>query len=49
MLENPEKATSMVPTLTTHYGHKALMTMFEAVKKIPSTKSIAAKLEVEQI
>ncbi|KAL4140099.1 hypothetical protein PRNP1_015174 [Phytophthora ramorum] len=46
---NPEKATSMIPTLTAYYGETLLFKMLDADKKLDVTKSIATKLEAQQL
>uniref|UniRef100_H3H5M3 RxLR effector PexRD54 WY domain-containing protein n=1 Tax=Phytophthora ramorum TaxID=164328 RepID=H3H5M3_PHYRM len=46
---NPEKATSMIPTLTAYYGETLLFKMLDADKKSDVTKSIATKLEAQQL
>ncbi|KAH7491196.1 RxLR effector protein [Phytophthora ramorum] len=46
---NPEKAASTIPTLTTYYGDDILFKMLDAAKKSDETKSIATKLEAQQL
>uniref|UniRef100_H3H3I5 RxLR effector PexRD54 WY domain-containing protein n=1 Tax=Phytophthora ramorum TaxID=164328 RepID=H3H3I5_PHYRM len=46
---NPEKAASTIPTLTTYYGDDILFKMLDAAKKSDETKSIATKLETQQL
>uniref|UniRef100_H3GXM3 RxLR effector PexRD54 WY domain-containing protein n=1 Tax=Phytophthora ramorum TaxID=164328 RepID=H3GXM3_PHYRM len=46
---NPEKAASTIPTLTTYYHDDILFKMLDAAKKSDKTKSIATKLEAQQL
>ncbi|KAL4140100.1 hypothetical protein PRNP1_015176 [Phytophthora ramorum] len=46
---NPDKAASTIPTLTTYYGDDILFKMLDAAKKSDETKSIATKLEAQQL
>ncbi|POM81283.1 RxLR effector candidate precursor [Phytophthora palmivora] len=48
-VKHPGKAKSMLPTLTTQYGDKGLAKMLEAAKQVESTKSVATKLQSEQM
>ncbi|POM64586.1 Avirulence protein (Avh), partial [Phytophthora palmivora] len=47
--KNPDKAKSMLPTLMTQYNDEALSKMLEAAKQVESTKSVATKLQSEQM
>ncbi|POM68823.1 Hypothetical protein PHPALM_14961, partial [Phytophthora palmivora] len=45
--KNPTKGISAISTLTTLYGDDALFKMIEAAKKVPSTETLATKLQTE--
>ncbi|KAK1941024.1 hypothetical protein P3T76_007730 [Phytophthora citrophthora] len=47
--KNPTKKTSLVATLTAHYGDDGLAKIVEAAKQVPSTATIAKRLQTEQI
>ncbi|KAG7389266.1 hypothetical protein PHYPSEUDO_010824 [Phytophthora pseudosyringae] len=47
--ENPKKQTTLIKTLTTHYGDEALAKIIEAAKQMPSTATIAKRLQSEQL
>ncbi|KAL3663839.1 hypothetical protein V7S43_011252 [Phytophthora oleae] len=47
--KNPTKKTSVVATLTTHYGDDGLAKIIEAAKQVPSTATMAKRLQGEQI
>ncbi|KAG6955565.1 hypothetical protein JG688_00011821 [Phytophthora aleatoria] len=46
---NPKKQTSLIKTLTIHYGDEGLAKIIQAAKQIPSTASIAKRLQTEQL
>ncbi|ETL86276.1 hypothetical protein L917_14285 [Phytophthora nicotianae] len=45
---NPKKQTSLIKTLTAHYGDEALVKMIDAAKQVPSTATFAKRLQTEQ-
>ncbi|KAI9982470.1 hypothetical protein PInf_008413 [Phytophthora infestans] len=46
---NPKKQTSLIRTLTTHYGDEALAKMVVAAKQVPDTATFAKRLQTEQL
>ncbi|KAH7462059.1 RxLR effector protein PSR2 [Phytophthora ramorum] len=47
--QNPTKKTTLVATLTAHYGDEGLAKLVEAAKLVPTTKQFAKRLETEQV
>ncbi|GMF38391.1 unnamed protein product [Phytophthora fragariaefolia] len=47
--QNPTKMTSLVATLTTHYGDEGLAKIIEAAKRVKSTESIANQVQTDQL
>ncbi|KAE9260880.1 hypothetical protein PR003_g34166, partial [Phytophthora rubi] len=47
--KNPTKKTSLIATLTAHYGDKGLTKIVEAAERVPSTATIAKRVQNEQI
>ncbi|POM73578.1 Secreted RxLR effector peptide protein [Phytophthora palmivora] len=47
--ENPTKRTSVIETLTTHYGDEGLAKIIEAAKLVPATAGLAKRVQTEQI
>ncbi|OWZ24711.1 Avirulence (Avh) protein [Phytophthora megakarya] len=47
--KQPDKTTSLIATLTTHYKSKGVVKMLEAAKKVPATKAVATRLQTEQL
>ncbi|POM81626.1 Avirulence protein (Avh) [Phytophthora palmivora] len=48
-VKNPNKPKSMLPTLMRQYSGESLSMMLEAAKQVGSTKSVATKLQTEQM
>jgi len=48
-MKNPDKATSMIPTLTAHYSDDVLAKMLAAATKVPTTKRLAESLETQLV
>jgi hypothetical protein len=48
-VKNPDEATTAIPTLTAHYGDDVLFEMLNMAKAVEETKSIATKLQTEQL
>ncbi|KAJ8576172.1 hypothetical protein ON010_g3040 [Phytophthora cinnamomi] len=46
---NPEKKTSLIATMTTHYGDEGVIRLLEAAKKVPTSEAIATRLQREQL
>jgi len=47
--ENPDKKTSLIATLTAHYGDEALSKIVTAAKQVPDTARIAKRVQSEQL
>eukprot|EP00644_Phytophthora_capsici_P009941 jgi/Phyca11/119626/e_gw1.39.150.1 len=47
--KNPTKKTSLITTLTAHYDDDGLAKIIEAAKQVPSTATMAKRLQTEQI
>nr|AEK80750.1 Avh147 [Phytophthora sojae] len=47
--KNPDKATSMIPTLTKNFGDDVVARMIEAATKVEGTKRLATSLQTQQI
>ncbi|KAK1942981.1 hypothetical protein P3T76_005618 [Phytophthora citrophthora] len=47
-IENPDKVTRLLSTLTTEFNNRPLMQILQAAEKFPSMKSIATKLQLQQ-
>ncbi|KAG7375739.1 hypothetical protein PHYPSEUDO_015397 [Phytophthora pseudosyringae] len=47
--ENPKKQTTLIKTLTSHYGDEGLAKIIETAKQASSTAAIAKRLQTEQI
>ncbi|KAE8987534.1 hypothetical protein PR003_g22555 [Phytophthora rubi] len=48
-VKNPDKATSMIPTMTKNFGDDAVGRMIEAATKVEGTKRLATSLQTQQI
>ncbi|KAF4128957.1 hypothetical protein GN958_ATG21869 [Phytophthora infestans] len=46
---NPAKKTTLIATLTTHYGNQDLARIIEAGQQVPKTARMANRLQTEQI
>ncbi|KAG6616598.1 Secreted RxLR effector peptide protein [Phytophthora cinnamomi] len=47
--EIPDKKSTLIATLTAHYGDEGVARMLDAAKKVEATKTIATNLEAAQI
>ncbi|KAE9178857.1 hypothetical protein PF004_g25350 [Phytophthora fragariae] len=46
---NPDKQTSLIGVLTTHYGDDGVVALLAAAKKVPGSEAVATRLQTEQI
>ncbi|EEY63418.1 secreted RxLR effector peptide protein, putative [Phytophthora infestans T30-4] len=46
--ENPKQQTTLIKTLTSHYGDDGVAKIIEAAKQVPATATIAKRLQTEQ-
>ncbi|KAG6616534.1 putative secreted RxLR effector protein [Phytophthora cinnamomi] len=47
--KNPDKVTSMIPTLTKNFGDDVVAKMLESATKVASTKRLATSLQTQQL
>jgi len=48
-MQNPDKATMMIPTLTAHYSDDVLAKMLQQAMKVKGTEGIATRLQNQQL
>ncbi|GMF22716.1 unnamed protein product [Phytophthora lilii] len=46
---NPDDKTTLISTMTSHYGDKGVYKILESAKKVPSTETLATALQAEQL